>query len=111
MKWLLDANLSYRLVRLLANLPIQAMHVSRTGLPVAADDRDIWHWARANNLLLVTNDDDFYRFAGTLGFPLKVVMLRTGNQSTRFLANLLHQHFADIQQLTDSPEAGVLELY
>jgi predicted nuclease of predicted toxin-antitoxin system len=41
MKWLLDANLSYRLVKQLADLPIAVVHVSRIGLPVPANDREI----------------------------------------------------------------------
>jgi predicted nuclease of predicted toxin-antitoxin system len=61
--------------------------------------------------LVITNDEDFYRFAGVWGFPPKVLMLRTGNQSTRFLGELLRKHFTDIQALVDSPESGVLELY
>lgn len=111
MRWLLDANLSYRLVRRLASLPVEVRHVSRTGLPVPADDRQIWDWAKAKDHLVITNDEDFYRFAGALGFPPKVVMLRTGNQSTRFLASLLIQHFKDLQDLADSQENGVLELF
>lgn len=111
MKWLLDANLSYRLVKQLADLPIAVVHVSRTGLPVPADDREIWDWARTNGYVVVTNDEDFYRFAGVLGFPPKVVMLRTGNQSTRFMAALLAHHLNDIGQLNSSVENGVLELF
>ena len=111
MEWLLDANLSYRLVKQLAGLPATLRHISRTGLPVLADDRLIWEWAKAHNFLVITNDEDFYRFAGVWGFPPKVVLLRTGNQSTRFLAALLTKHFADIERLADSPEEGVLELF
>lgn len=111
MDWLLDANISYRLVRQLAALPLVVRHISRTGRPVPADDRDIWNWALANDFLIITNDDDFYRFAGALGFPPKVVMLRTGNQSTRFLVKLLERHLNDIQQLYDAADVGVLELY
>jgi predicted nuclease of predicted toxin-antitoxin system len=85
--------------------------VSRTGLPVPADDRQIWEWAKTNEYIVITNDENFYRFAGVLGFPPKVVMLRTGNQSTQSHAALLLQHFVDIQTLADSPESGVLELY
>ena len=90
---------------------MRVLHVSRTGLPVPADDRHIWDWARLNNHLVITNDEDFYRFAGVLGLPPKVVMLRTGNQSTRFLAALLTRHLADVQALVDSKENGVLELF
>lgn len=111
MNWLLDANLSYRLVRRLANLPVSVLHVSRTGLAIPADDRHIWEWAKVNNYLVVTNDEDFYRFAGAFGFPPKVVMLRTGNQATQFLADLLSKHLPAIQTLSDSSDQGVLELF
>ena len=95
----------------LARLPVEVLHVSRTGLVVPADDHDIWAWAKARGYIVVTNDEDFYRFAGVLGFPPKVVMLRTGNQSTRFMATLVIQHLANIQLLDDSSENGVLELF
>ena len=45
------------------------------------------------------------------GFPPKVVLLRTGNQSTKFIAELLTQHVDDILSLLNSDELGVLELY
>ncbi len=34
-------------------------HVERTGLSVPAKDADIWNYALAHQLILVTNDDDF----------------------------------------------------
>ena len=111
MNWLLDANLSYRLVRQLVGLPVQIRHVSRIGLPHPAEDRQLWDWAKAHDYLIITNDDDFYRFAGALGFPPKVVMLRVGNQSTRSLAMLLERHLPDIQELAASLNSGILELY
>lgn len=111
MKWLLDANLSYRLVRQLAQLPVEIVHVSRSGLPAAASDEAIWALARQHQAVIITNDEDFYRLAGVLGFPPKVVMLRTGNQSTQFIAQLLSQHVAIIAELNASAELGVLELF
>ena len=111
MNWLPDADLSYRLVRRLAGLPVNVLLVSRTGLPMPADDRQIWEWAKANGYPVITIDEDFYRFGGVLGFPPKVVMLRTGNQSPRFLAALLTQPVAELQALIDSPENELLELF
>ena len=111
MQWLLDANLSYRLVRQLSDLPATVLHVSRTGLAPPADDRAIWQWAKVRGYLVVTNDEDFYRLAGTQGFPPKLVMLRTGNQSSRYLAELLRSHYADIQALCDAADTGTLEIY
>lgn len=70
---LLDANLSYHLVKKVADLFPDCLHVTRTGLPIPAEDIDIWQWARANNRAIITNDDDYYHLANTYGFPPKVV--------------------------------------
>ncbi|WP_019989487.1 DUF5615 family PIN-like protein [Rudanella lutea] len=82
MKLLLDANLSYRLVKKLSDTFPDCLHVTRTGLPVPADDSMIWQWAKRNDYLIVTNDDDFYNLANLFGFPPNVVLLRMGNQSS-----------------------------
>ena len=111
MKLLLDANLSYRLVKKLASQFPDCLHVTRTGLPIPAEDTAIWQWARANNRIIVTNDDDFYNLANTYGFPPNVVLLRMGNQSSINVAETLHNHVDDILQLNTSSEYGLLELF
>lgn len=110
MKLLLDANLSFRLVRKLEAVFSDCLHVERTGLPIPAGDFEIWSWAKAHDYLIVTNDDDFHRLASRHGFPPKVVLLRTGNQSTRAIAEILIRHKTDIEQLYSSDEYGLLEL-
>jgi predicted nuclease of predicted toxin-antitoxin system len=111
MNILLDANLSYRLVKKLSDLFPDCLHVTRTGLQYPADDIDIWEWAKKHKRLIITNDDDYYRLADTRGFPPKVVLLRMGNQSSASVVNVLINHFTDIQALCDSEEYGVLELF
>lgn len=111
MKILLDANLSYRLVKKLARIFPDCLHVTRTGLPIPAEDIDIWEWARLNNRIIVTNDDDYYHLANTYGFPPNVVLLRMGNQSSSSVVEMLQKHHDDIQKLDESDEFGLLELY
>ena len=55
------------------------------GLAVPANDIEIWDYALINNLIIVTNDDDFLNLATHKGFPSKVVLLHTGNQSNNYL--------------------------
>lgn len=110
MKFLLDANLSFRLVKKLETVLPNCLHVERTGLPIPAEDIQIWNWAKAHDCIIVTNDDDFHRLASRFGFPPKVILLRTGNQSTRSIAEVLIRHRADIEQLHRSDEYGLLEL-
>jgi predicted nuclease of predicted toxin-antitoxin system len=45
------------------------------------------------------------------GFPPKIVLLRTGDQSNDFLYDVLISHVSDIHLLNESTEAGVLEIY
>ncbi|MBK7937932.1 MAG: DUF5615 family PIN-like protein [Lewinellaceae bacterium] len=83
MKLLLDANLSYRLVKKLSDIYPECLHVLRTGLPVPANDIDSWNWAKKHGyMFIITNDEDFKHLVERFGFPPKVVLLRTGNQST-----------------------------
>lgn len=111
MKLLLDANISWRLTVSLRKYFEECYHVDHAGLSVPASDTDIWNFALAAGLIIVTNDDDFLNFANVKGFPPKVVLLRTGNQSNRFIEDILIKHLSDIQQMFDSPDFGLLEIF
>lgn len=111
MQILLDANLSYRLVKKLAGIFPDCLHVTRTGLPIPAEDIAIWQWARATSRIIITNDDDYYNLANTYGFPPKVVLLRMGNQSSASVLETLQKHLDDLQKLNESNEYGMLELF
>lgn len=82
MKLLLDANISWRLTANLQTHFNNCFHVDHIGLTVPAKDTEIWSHALANDLIVVTNDDDFLNLANNKGFPPKVVLLRTGNESS-----------------------------
>nr|WP_199879914.1 DUF5615 family PIN-like protein [Arundinibacter roseus] len=62
MKLLFDDNISYRIVKKLAEIFPGCLHVSRTNLPVPASDRGIWEYARQNSYLIITFDEDFKDF-------------------------------------------------
>ncbi|RIV20469.1 hypothetical protein DYU11_20700 [Fibrisoma montanum] len=111
MKLLLDANLSYRLVKKLAYTFPDCLHVTKTGLPIPAEDIAIWQWARVNNRIIVTNDDDYYNLANTYGFPPKVVLLRLGNQSSASVAETRQKHLDDVQKLNESNKYGLLKTF
>ncbi|MCB0631873.1 MAG: DUF5615 family PIN-like protein [Saprospiraceae bacterium] len=110
MKLLLDANLSWRLAKLLSPPFDDVVHVDRTELVQPATDSDIWGWAKSNNAVIVTNDEDFFYFSVQKGFPPKIVLLRTGNQSTKNVAELLLRHQVQIRELYASQDYGLLEI-
>jgi predicted nuclease of predicted toxin-antitoxin system len=110
-KLLFDANLSWRLVKLTSDIFIGSNHVDSIGLSNPAKDREIWEYAKKHDYVIVTNDDDFYEFAVVYGIPPYIVILRTGNQSTRFVSDVLHLNKEKITQLVQSTEFGILEIY
>jgi predicted nuclease of predicted toxin-antitoxin system len=86
-------------------------HVDRVDeLPTPAKDAEIWNFAERNDLIIVTNDEDFIDFMNVKGFPPKVVLLKTGNRSRLFLCNVLIQRKAEIADLQSSTETGILEI-
>lgn len=111
MNLLVDANLSWRLERLLKPDFPNVVAVEKTGLPIPATDIDIWDWAKANDFIILTNDEDFFNLLLTKGYPPKVVWLRMGNQRTQNLARILRQKAADIKEFALNKDLGVLEIY
>ncbi len=111
MKLLLDANLLWRMIAVLKQHFDDCFHVDNISITVPAKDAEIWEYAKQNDLSIVTNDEDFVDFINIKGFPLKVVLLRTGNQNRLFIVNLLIQRKSDIKNLADSIEIGLLEIW
>ena len=111
MKLLLDANVSWRLSARLQPHFETCFHVDFIGLPIPAKDIEIWNFALFNDSIIITNDEDFLNLSSTKGFPPKVVLLKTGNQSNHYIESLLIKHKANIELLYQSVENGVLELF
>ncbi|SEA34555.1 Predicted nuclease, contains PIN domain, potential toxin-antitoxin system component [Porphyromonadaceae bacterium NLAE-zl-C104] len=107
---LLDANLSWRSVSILKQYFDDCCHVDDIGLSVPAKDTEIWEYAKQQEMIIVTNDEDFLHLAGIKGFPPKVILLRVGNQSRKHIEQLLINMKSQITLFIDSPEYGVLEL-
>jgi predicted nuclease of predicted toxin-antitoxin system len=82
---LLDANLSWRSIAVLKHHFDDCIHIDSTELSVPARDTAIWEYAGQKRFVIVTNDDDFFNLYAVKGFPPKVIMLRTGNQSRKFI--------------------------
>ena len=75
MKLLFDENLSPKLVRLLADLFRDSVHVHDVGLKTA-DDSEVWKYGQDNSLIICSKDSDLHQRSFLLGFPPKVVWVR-----------------------------------
>jgi predicted nuclease of predicted toxin-antitoxin system len=87
---LFDENLSARLTYLLTNEYPGSEHVRDAGL-VGATDRQIWEYACAHGLAIVSKDTDFRERSFVEGAPPKVIWLDVGNAGTAAIAHLLRQ--------------------
>jgi predicted nuclease of predicted toxin-antitoxin system len=88
MKFLIDNNLSFKLVSPLQNDFPATAHI-RSVLNVNADDLTIWEFARDNDYVLLTKDNDFDERIQLTGCPPKVVHLICGNKPTLYILNLI----------------------
>jgi len=110
MKLLLDANISWKLVNILAPVFGECTHVDLIGLTVPVKDDDIWNYALENGCIIITKDNDFLDLLELKGFPPKVVLIKTGNNSSKILAELLIDAKQQIEDLENN-KYGLLEVY
>ena len=109
MSLLFDQNLSRRLPAMLAaEFPgsDQVVLAGRAG----AEDREVWAYAAANGLAVVSKDSDFRDLSMALGPPPRVVWLRVGNGPTRDVEALLRSRSTNIRSFLTDPASELLEL-
>lgn len=110
MRLLIDQNLSYRLVRLLAPLFPGTEHVSRLGL-LSQRDSLIWDYARQHGFTILSQDEDFLDLSILRGAPPKVVLLCTGNLPSQQVAKLVtSQQLRIYNSLAPDSEINCLQL-
>ncbi len=88
MRLLFDQNISFRITKKLKSCFSDCLHVSDCSLS-NSEDPDIWEHAKANNLVIVTFDSDFYDISLVNGYPPKIIWIRTGNLTTNEIVQLI----------------------
>lgn len=109
MKLLFDQNLSPKLVKLLADLFPDSVHVESAGFDHAGDEA-VWEFARLNELAIVTKDEDYDYLSVARGAPPKVIWLQLGNCTTAQVEAVLRGRSADIEAFNAEPSVGTLVL-
>jgi predicted nuclease of predicted toxin-antitoxin system len=112
MNLLFDENLSWKLAKRLNTYFPGCVHISDIHTKLKPfKDRDIWEYATQNNFAIVTYDEDFYDLQMLLGFPPKIIWLRTGNLTNNEVITKLASLKDKIQHFLDNNEEGILEIY
>jgi predicted nuclease of predicted toxin-antitoxin system len=110
LKLLFDQNLSSKLVKSLADLFPDSLHVKDLGME-QTDDRLIWERAKQDGLIIVSKDSDFYQRAVLFGHPPKVIWIKRGNCPTKQVEFILRGHFDRIKRFDNDSQANCLILY
>ena len=110
MKLLFDQNLSPRLVQQLSDLYPGSIHVATEGLDKALD-RNVWLYARQNELIIVSKDVDFSELTLLWGSPPNVIWIRRGNCSTKTIETILRNNYEQVLGLSNDSEKGILTLF
>jgi predicted nuclease of predicted toxin-antitoxin system len=112
MKLLFDQNISFRICNYLTNNQFDCFQVRTLGLENKSDI-DIWKYAKIHDFIIVTFDFDFINFSNLYGHPPKVIWLKIGNSSTKYIADYLNSKTELIHDFSNSSEykdISVLEL-
>ena len=109
MKLLLDQNISRKLVDLLNDLFPESGHIS-TILSENSDDREIWNFAKENDYVIVTKDDDFEQRNILYGHPPKLIWIRLGNCRTSDIELLLRRSIETLLAFNSDEEKSFLPL-
>ncbi len=109
MKLLFDENLSPKLPEMLEKLYPGSTHVKNCGLNKASDS-EVWEYAKAQGLTIVSKDSDFQERSMLWGSPPKVIWLRIPNCNSSEIAEVLRNSLGDIQRFVSQDNTTCLEL-
>ncbi len=102
MRLLFDANLSPKLVGLVAEEFPSSAHVFEFG--IEHDDLAIYEFAVKGGYCIVTKDGDFENLVMLFSPRAKTIKLRLGNCRTEAVATLLLTYRVEIESFLDSEE-------
>lgn len=109
MKLLLDENLSRRIVPFIQDLYPESTQVALMGLE-QVDDKTIRQYAIDNGFIIVTKDADYYEMDLLYGQPLKIIWLKTGNQSKAATIKTLRDHLQTIEHALIISDHACIEI-
>lgn len=108
--FLIDNNLSPRIADQIKDSFPGCQHVFSLGMDQVSDEA-VFRYAQDNGFAILTKDADFYHLLNKYGHPPKVVWIRSGNVTTKYIIELLTHNNVSINEFLSSSPAGILELY
>ncbi len=95
----LDAQLSPHLaIRITEHIKIDTVSASYLGM-TRSNDSEIFSYARENDLIIITKDEDFIKLLDRFGPPPKIIWLTCGNTSNSYLKELFSSRLSQALEL------------
>jgi predicted nuclease of predicted toxin-antitoxin system len=110
MRLLFDQNISFRILKLNTNLFFESSTIKKEKL-INSSDREIWEFAKKNHYTIVTQDSDFNDLNLLLGFPPKIIWIRSGNQNTQSISDLIAEYSFEITRFILDENYGCFEIF
>jgi predicted nuclease of predicted toxin-antitoxin system len=98
MKIIIDANLSWRLIKFLKQRDVESVYATQIGVSPMSD-RDIWAYAMKNGFSILTQDADFSDMVIASQDGPPVIWLRKGNLRNHEVEALMAEHWQFIFDL------------
>ena len=109
MRFLFDQNISHKILAMLPEQLSGSSSIKKEGL-TNSTDREIWEFAKEKNYIIVTQDSDFNDLNLLLGFPPKIIWIRTGNLRTKAIMEVLINYMSDIEKFISDIDHGCFEI-
>ena len=78
MRFLIDAQLPVGLARILQHKGHESQHVTDLQM-MESSDHEIWQWAKDNDAIIVSKDEDFVFLYSKDSEPASLIWIRVGN--------------------------------
>ena len=109
MKLLFDQNISHHLLNHIQDILPDSKQVRELGLENCSD-KQIWEYAKENDYTIVTFDADFYDLSLVWGHPPKIIWMRTYNQTTKNVEEILRKYMNTMQEFLKDNDLACLEI-
>ncbi|MGO0309194.1 DUF5615 family PIN-like protein [Endozoicomonas acroporae] len=106
---LLDENLSPRLIARIETRFPKSLHVIHASLD-NSPDTELWSFAKANDLAVVSKDMDFLSMLEAFGHPPKLIRLTAGNVRPALVEGILIDNQQAIHSFLNDKSTGLLAL-
>ena len=109
MKLLFDQNISHRILNHIQDILPEAKQLRDLGLENNSE-KQIWEYAKKSAYIIVTFDGDFYDFSLVWGHPPKIIWIRTYNQTTKNVGEIIRKYIDKIQDFQNDNDLACLEI-